>query len=468
MTKINKYDTIDADKASKYSAEILDSVSDISYSVSAESVAVPVKSNSRSSSGNCYEEFMETAIPLNLSKFREVTYEQLREGIWYTFTADAIDAHPGIGTGFYYIYTFGLSDTIGMLFDSSGHRLAYDDGDSTRTYRGFEIYSELEYDKTYYIYVREKDLKGGKVMISVVPMDDDHGNSMDTETYLGNVYTQNLSVSGFLHNAIDQDYHGDLDYFSFRATKDCVVEIFLENSPEAYFSLYDKNGTPVNCITYDTVNDDLRITYAIKGKDMYFVEVSKLEVSRYATDYTLNVKFVKDYSNNIIDEQYRVMYWYALNQDEYPAPLHSVTRSMVYVSNRAKYEFMHRVLIDSKGNKTLLENVLSNGTAQDILNFLCDAFISNIPVVGDSLSYAFNLGSIIYDFMSSSSLELYKEKTKETEGVNKYIIGKNYWYTDYPNGLATGNHTTYTVGSGTYYGADYQKGIFIETYIKHK
>ena len=61
----------------------------------------------------------------------------------------------------------------------------------------------------------------------------------------------------------------------------------------------------------------------------------------------------------------------------------------------------------------------------------------------------------------------YQQKTKEIENTNQYIIGEKYWFTDYPNGLATGMHTTYSVGSGVYYGAEYQKGIFIETYMKN-
>lgn len=46
------------------------------------------------------------------------------------------------------------------------------------------------------------------------------------------------------------------------------------------------------------------------------------------------------------------------------------------------------------------------------------------------------------------------------------LIGERYWFTDYPNGMATGSYNTYSIGSGTYYGKEYQRGKFIETYIK--
>lgn len=110
--------------------------------------------------------------------------------------------------------------------------------------------------------------------------------------------------------------------------------------------------------------------------------------------------------------------------------------------------------------------VLDNGSFQDIFNYLLDYLISSIPLIGSSLSFAFNVGSIMYDFMSSLDLTFYREKKHAIENTNQYIIGEHYWFTDYPNGMATGSYNTYSIGSGTYYGKEYQRGKFIETYIK--
>ncbi len=464
LTSISDNNIIKTNKASVYSAEMLSSVSDTTYSTPvARTTSYSAYSNCDS---NLNDDFMPSAIPLNLFEFTEISYTQLEQGVWYKFIADELSAHPGIGRGFYHIYTYGQSDTIGKLYDSRGNLIAYNEGDSTNSWRGFEIYAELKYADTYYVYVEEKDLAGGKVSIKVEPIEDDYGNSMSSATYLGDVYTQNFSVSGFLHNAIDYYQNGDLDYFYFRSSKDCVVEVYSEGSSEVYGTIFDSNGV-VDLDTFDIVNDDFKLTFHMESGKMYYIEISKLSNFGYATDYTFNVKFLKDYSNNIIDEQYRVMYWYANNQDEYPEMGQSITRNKVYVSNKAKSEFEIRVLEDRYDNKTLLEEVLENGTAQDVLGFLLDTIISSIPVVGDAVSYAFNVGSIIYGFMSSANLMFYQQKTKEIENTNQYIIGEKYWFTDYPNGLATGMHTTYSVGSGVYYGAEYQKGIFIETYMKN-
>lgn len=111
--------------------------------------------------------------------------------------------------------------------------------------------------------------------------------------------------------------------------------------------------------------------------------------------------------------------------------------------------------------------VLDNGSFQDIFNYLLDYLISSIPLIGSSLSFAFNVGSIMYDFMSSLDLTFYREKKHAIENTNQYIIGEHYWFTDYPNGMATGSYNTYSIGSGAYYGKEYQRGTFIETYIKN-
>ena len=103
---------------------------------------------------------------------------------------------------------------------------------------------------------------------------------------------------------------------------------------------------------------------------------------------------------------------------------------------------------------------------QDIFDFLLGELLSSIPLIGSSLSYAYDVGSMLYNYMVSADLESYRDKTVEIENTNQYIIGEHYWFTDYPNGMATGSYNTYSIGSGTYYGKEYQRGKFIETYIK--
>ena len=74
--------------------------------------------------------------------------------------------------------------------------------------------------------------------------------------------------------------------------------------------------------------------------------------------------------------------------------------------------------------------------------------------------------------MSDLDLALCQSKTVEIENTDDFIIGENSDFYEVhlsENGLLEAeytNHTTYSTGSGTYYGKEYQKGIFIETFIK--
>ena len=68
--------------------------------------------------------------------------------------------------------------------------------------------------------------------------------------------------------------------------------------------------------------------------------------------------------------------------------------------------------------------------------------------------------------MSSADLTFYREKKYAIENTDQYIIGEHYWFTGYPGSFTTGNYNTYSTGLGTYYGEEYQRCEFIETYIK--
>lgn len=378
--------------------------------------------------------------------------------IWYKFTTNVGEAHPNGSRGWYGIQTQGSLDTQGYLYDAYGNQMDYDDDGGNNL--NFKITHQLEYGETYYVKVRAFGSNTGSFSFKVDYGRDDHGNSMDNATEIVGVYYQDKSVNGYLHS------YGDVDYYTFVPARNCVMEIYTEGDTNTYGQLYCASGGLLDSDNNSNGNGNFKITAHLEAMKRYYIAVSHNSSTGYG-EYTLRFKFVKDYCDQLVDEQYRVMFWYADNQDEYPEMGNSITRSKVFVSNRAKAEFEDRIILDEYNQKTGLRAVLDNGSFQDIFNYLLDYLISSIPLIGSSLSFAFNVGSIMYDFMSSLDLTFYREKKHAIENTNQYIIGEHYWFTDYPNGMATGSYNTYSIGSGAYYGKEYQRGTFIETYIKN-
>lgn len=406
----------------------------------------------------CSSNDMASAISLPFLNWRSGSITCPGNEVWYKFTANASGVHPNGSPGWYTVHTQGSLDTVGYLYDSYGNQIAYNDDGSNGL--NFNFWAQLEYYETYYIRVKAYGSNTGNFDIRVSYFSDDHGNTMDSATEVVGVYYQDKSINGELHS---QD---DVDYYTFVPARNCVMEIYTEGDTNTYGQLYCASGGLLDSDNNSNGNGNFKITAHLEAMKRYYVAVSHNSSTGYG-DYTLRFKFVKDYCDQLVDEQYRVMFWYADNQDEYPEMGNSITRSKVFVSNRAKAEFEDRIILDEYNQKTGLRAVLDNGSFQDIFNYLLDYLISSIPLIGSSLSFAFNVGSIMYDFMSSLDLTFYREKKHAIENTNQYIIGEHYWFTDYPNGMATGSYNTYSIGSGAYYGKEYQRGTFIETYIKN-
>lgn len=499
LTKIGTNGIMKTDKSDIYSVDMLSSVSDIyPSSVAARSASYYPCSNcgsnicgsgsnicdsgsnicdSDSNICNCDSnicgDYIYSAIPLNLSEYKDISYSRLKRGVWYKFTADELDAHPGIGPGFYHIYTYGISDTIGELYDSTGNLIAHDEENVTNSWRGFEIYAELEYAKTYYVYVKEKNLAGGSVSIIVEPVTDDHGNSRSSATYLGDVYSQNFSVTGFLHNAIDYYRNGDIDYFYFRSTKDCVVEIFSEGSSEIYGTVYDANGVSVNLDSFNMENDDIKLTCHIESNKLYYIEISRCNNLGYATDYTLNVKFLKDFYF-ISDSFYSyinksIVAWYNNSYTSMPVfPQEESLKYHIFMNRESARIWKNDYLNDSSFAEALLS--IASGSFED-LNEIIDVFSDFDINVNIETSFA---ASIIINFLCYLIAPLINEIMFNSEfntmnenhfmDVELWTVGEcnifdvafgeqaNYEYTHY---------YVFKHSSGEYlYGHDYLKGIW--------
>ena len=464
LTNISTNDKIETSKSNIYSVEMIAAVSDTSYSTAAPKAASYSPYSNCGSTDCICDDFMPSAIQLSLSTLTEISYSQLKQGVWYKFAADELDAHPGVGTGFYYIYTLGQSDTIGELYDSNGNFIASNEGDSTNSWRGFEIYAELEYAKTYYVYVEEKNLVGGSVAIGVNPIEDDYGNCISNATYLGDVYSQNISVSGFLHNTIDYYQNGDLDYFYFRSTKDCVAEIYSEGSSEVYGAIFDANGVAVELNSFDIVNDDFKLTCRIECGKLYYIEISKLSNFDYATHYTLNVKFLKDYCI-IPDDFYitnSIVTWYNNSYIPFPTiPVYVSIKYRTFMSKDSATIWRDCYLDDpdfAQNLQSLTSDTLKNFT--DIKRFFSSL---DIEANAETTLIAAIIASILISLIAPLIDDLMFNYIHDSMENNEFMIAEFLTV-----GELDGNGTydsydlqTYNISSGNYlYGPEYLYGMW--------
>ena len=105
---------------------------------------------------------------------------------------------------------------------------------------------------------------------------------------------------------------------------------------------------------------------------------------------------------------------------------------------------------------------MATGNVQDVLNFLISELLSFSPISGSQLSLAFDVASMMYEYMATYESDYFLKLWQEIEGTNQYIIADRYTFVGFQD---SGTYIGYSVGSGYYYGSPYNRGQFIEMFL---
>ena len=284
--------------------------------------------------------------------------------VWYKFTANASGVHPNGSPGWYTIHTQGNLDTVGYLYDSYGHQIAYnDDGDNGLN---FNIWAQLDYYETYYIRVKAYGGNTGSYKIRVSYFSDDHGNTPDTATIVTGVYYEDKSVSGCLHS---QD---DVDYYTFVPARNCVMEIYTEGDTDTYGRLYCASGGLLYSDNNSNGNGNFKITAHLEAMKRYYIAVSHNSSTGYG-DYTLRFKFVRDWMN-AVSGQYNIALW--KNTDTPNATSTDyVEISRAFVTADAASEYYAVIVEDLPSHKPSIGAAIESGVHNELWSALRDSIL---------------------------------------------------------------------------------------------
>ena len=373
---------------------------------------------------------------------------------WFKFKANSANAHPNGDLGWYSIYSISEFDTIGYLYDSYGNFMCWNDT-SGLVLGNYHIYERLEKNETYYLKVEAKGNNYGLLQTYVKPKADDCGSTLDTAKFV-NVNEKDQVLTGRL------DYSNDIDYYKFTPESDCVMEIYTEGEADTFGRLYDSCGTCLESNDNGNGNHHFKIRRHFSKGATYYISVER-DSSGSSGDYSVNFKFVKNYSNDIVDEQYKVVTWLNRDENAYPGLNESVTKSVVYIGNHAKGEYLLRIIKNTF--KSELQDALLQQNLEAVADFLIAYVLSKIPVIGDYLGFAYELGSALYGYMDSLDEAFYLECCRQTENTNKYIVGTYFMHMS-PRPGALINYTNYSTASGSYEGPLFERGNFVELDLK--
>ena len=99
------------------------------------------------------------------------------EEVWYSFVANAPDAHSNGGAGCYTVCTQGDLDTMGYLYDANGSLIANNDDSCDLN---FSITEDLTYGETYYLRVRAYSSNTGSYSIALTYTEVSSGGNSGT------------------------------------------------------------------------------------------------------------------------------------------------------------------------------------------------------------------------------------------------------------------------------------------------
>lgn len=395
--------------------------------------------------GNCFSNEMASAKLIPFLNWQSGHINCPGDEVWYKFTTASENIHPNGGPGRYLISTnstYTNFDTQLYLYDSSGNQIAFNDDVQGRVQSYISI--QLPYNRTYYIRLKGYGDATGSYHIRVGYFSDDHGDTFGSATAVYGVYND-ASVAGHLDT-------GDVDYFLFAPGKNCVMEFSSVGTvPNTRAIVYDECSNAV-AVSRSNGNGNFVVSCSLEATKSYYIFVTGYNTNDYG-DYTLRFKFIKDYSNDIVNEQYQVVYWH--NQDDLPLDNGDLlVVDKAFISNAAKSEYLTRVLL-SQDKNTLYTKIEEGGTA--LISFLFSTFASSICQTnagGLAVSTAMAVGETLYNLICPSDQDRYMDMFYETDGTNRYIIA------EYIPG-----YIYYRVGSGTYYGETYLRGQFIDTIL---
>lgn len=377
------------------------------------------------SDDSCCSNDMSSAISLSFFSWQTGYITCPGNEVWYKFTTNVTSPHPNGSLGWYAVQTQGSLDTIGTLYDSYGNQIGYnDDADNGLN---FKISAQLAYGKTYYIRVKAYHNSIGSFSIKVDYSIDDHGNSQDTATNIGDVYYADKSFSGSLHS------RGDIDYYAFTSARNCVMEIYTEGETDTYGRLYCASGSLLYADNNSNGNGNFKITAHLESNTRYYIAVSHNSATGYG-DYTLRFKFIKDYEPNYNGNS---VSW--VNDDpDSRNELGSKLFSIVFLNQNSGYKYHYEMTKSTVRDE--INNLFNAGLENALTEHLCTLIgVSSNLILSTGLGLIVqminNFEGIVAQNMFESALDQVIENGRgfvlmmNHSYINEYLIDQNV--TDY-------------------------------------
>ena len=430
-----------------------------------EPAASPIPAAVNIETVNCFAENKDKAV-LITGDIRD-TFTYSGEEKWYKFVTTDDEAHPNGSPGYYRISTISRLDTIGYLFNSSGHLIARNDDHDGNI--DFSISIELQSYKTYYIRVLSYGGTTGSFTLRLLHDSDDYGNTFNSAHDIYSVYYSNQSIDGRIYRYND---HDDIDYFRFVPARDCVMEIYTggltEGNANTVGRLYDECHNLIETEENNYGNGNFKMKVYLEAMRVYYISIGFASSGSTYSTYRLNFKFLMDY-HDTISGQYNILLW--KNTDNPVANSGSyVEIQRAFITQEAMDAYATRVIEDYPNHKSNLKSAMESDITSTLLNSLRDIGISEMfPNYGDFASLLLNVGEVIYNNMKpgSATKEQYIELWNLiNDGTDGYIVGKTSQKKGVMGYTTNTNYVLHGPSSRFYEGPEYQRGKYTELNIQ--